>query len=201
MERKNNIIIPVTGIVTCVMYFASVAFFLTTGWEAALTVWELMTIVSGPLVLLVMTELCEYVCAPVMWQKMMTAFMSCVCALTGAAHIVNISVTRRLIREGVEVPLFFQIGQWPSLEMAIDYLAWGFFMGLSFLCLSLPVLNRSEGDRYIKIISLICGILCLMGFSGALIINENLWYLAPMGYGVGLLVLCILMIRRGKRWE
>ena len=29
-----------------------------------------------------------------------------------------------------DVPFYYQIGQWPSVEMAIDYLAWGFFMGI-----------------------------------------------------------------------
>ena len=201
MERKTHIKIPITGIVTCIMYFASVAIFLITQSDTALTVWELMTVFSAPVVLLVMINLCEYVSAPVVWQRMTIALMSCVCTLTGAAHIVNISVTRRLIREGIDVPSYFQIGQWPSVEMAVDYLAWGFFMGLAFLCISLPVLNRTEGDRIIKITSLICGILCLLGFIGTLIINENLWYLAPMGYGIGLVVLCILMIRRVKRLE
>lgn len=43
-------------------------------------------------------------------------------------------VMRPLINEGVDVPSYFQIGQWPSVEMAIDYLAWGFFLGMAFIC-------------------------------------------------------------------
>ena len=86
------------------------------------------------------------------------------------------------IEEGVKVPLYFQIGQWPSVEMAVDYLAWGFFMGLAFICLSLPIASADKTAKSMKVISLIDGILCLIGFVGALFINGNIWYLAPMGY-------------------
>ena len=37
---------------------------------------------------------------------------------------------------------------------------------------------------------------CLIGFVGALFINENIWYLAPMGYGFGLLILCIMRLHK-----
>lgn len=53
----------------------------------------------------------------------MLTFMACICTLTSAAHIVNITVARTLISEGADVPAYFQIGFWPSVEMAIDYLA------------------------------------------------------------------------------
>lgn len=100
--------------------------------------------------------------------------------------------------EGIDVPLYYQIGQWPSVEMAIDYLAWGFFMGLAFLCISIAKSNREE-TKGMQIIALIDGILCLVGFAGALCINENMWYVAPMGYGLGLLVLCAMRLRVKER--
>lgn len=53
----------------------------------------------------------------------MLVFMTSTCALTSVSHIVNITVTRVLISDGIEVPAYFQIGFWPSVEMAIDYLA------------------------------------------------------------------------------
>lgn len=58
-------------------------------------------------------------CTPI-YKKATLAFMSCTCSLTGVAHIVNITVTRALISDGIDVPKFFQIGYWPSVEMAID---------------------------------------------------------------------------------
>ena len=185
MSKRIHLI----GITAVILYFLSVGSFLIGHADIALTIWELMTVISGPIVLLVLLELSHSLSCSDLNRRAMQVFMGCTCALTGSAHIVNITVTRRLIREGVEVPLYFQIGQWPSVEMAVDYLAWGFFMGLAFICLSLPIASADKTAKSMKVISLIDGILCLIGFVGALFINGNIWYLAPMGYGFGLPIL------------
>jgi hypothetical protein len=161
------------GIITVIVYFISVAAFLIAKADAALTIWELMTVISGPVVLLVLLELSHFLSTPALYRSAMSAFMACTCTLTGVAHIVNISVTRRLIKEGLAVPLYFQIGQWPSVEMAADYLAWGFFMGLAFICLSLPITSAEKSTRNLKLISLINGILCLTGFIGAYLLMKT----------------------------
>lgn len=187
------------GIVTVIVYFLSVGAFLISKADIALTIWELMTVISGPVVLLVLIGISGRIKTSDTYRRAMCAFMTCVCVLTGAAHIVNITVTRRLMREGVEVPLYFQIGQWPSVEMAVDYLAWGFFMGLAFICMSLSVPSEDKADRRIRTVSLINGILCLAGFTGAILINENMWYIAPAGYGFGFLILCIMCLMPAKK--
>ena len=195
MGKKISII----GIMTVIVYFISVAGFLVTQTEIALTIWEMMTIISGPVVFMVLLEFSRYLDIPDIFRNAMSGFMSCVCALTGLSHIVNITVTRKLISEGVNVPTYYQIGQWPSAQMAIDYLAWGFFMGLAFLCIStIAKPNRNE-TKGMQIVALFDGILCFVGFAGALLINENMWYVAPMGYGPGLLLLCVMRLRaKGK---
>lgn len=187
-------IISVTGIITCVLYFLSVGSFLVTKSEAALTVWELMTVFSAPAVLFVLLELGDLLSITSIRKKAVSVFMACTCALTGAAHIVNITVTRRLINEGVNVPDYFRIGFWPSVEMAVDYLAWGFFTGLAFLCVGMYGGNVKH-KRIIRSTALLCGILCLIGFFGAVFINENIWYIAPFGYGIGTMVICIQMLK------
>ncbi len=192
MSKRIHLI----GIIAVIIYFLSVGSFLISQTDIALTIWELMTVISGPIVLLVLLELSHRFSSPDLNRRALQVFMGCTCALTGAAHIVNITVTRRLMREGVKVPLYFQIGQWPSVEMAVDYLAWGFFMGLAFICLSLPIASADKTAKSMKVISLIDGILCLIGFVGALFINGNIWYLAPMGYGFGLLILCIMRLHK-----
>ncbi len=192
MNKRIHLI----GMIDVILYFISVVSFLITKSDIALTIWELMTVISGPIVLFVMLELSHRLSCSDLNRRAMQVFMGCTCTLTVAAHIVNIAVTRRLMLEGVEVPLYFQIGQWPSVEMAVDYLAWGFFMGLAFICLSIPLAATDKTERRLKIISLVNGILCIAGFAGALFINENMWYLAPMGYGVGLMILCIIRVRR-----
>ena len=162
--------------ITCVLYFLSMGLFLVAKTEISLTIWEMMTVISGPIVLILLIALAEAVATPPNYQKAMIAFMSCACALTGAAHIINISVTRALIREGIDVPSYFQIGCWPSVEMAADYLAWGFFTGLAFLCVSLPLRSTDRAKQRIKLISLLCSALCITGFIGGIFFNGVLMF-------------------------
>ena len=187
--------IAIIGVFTCILYFISVGLFLITKEEAALTIWELMTFLSAPVELLVLSELSNLVNATAIYKNAMLVFMACACALTSVAHIVNITVTRRLISEGINVPEYFRIGFWPSVEMAIDYLAWGFFVGLAFLCIGFATNSKDKQKLMIKVTVLVCGMLCLSGFFGAIFINENLWYVAPMGYGLGSMIICIQMMR------
>ena len=187
--------IAIIGVSTCILYFISVGLFLLTKEEAALTTWELMTCLSAPIELLVLSELSNLVNATAIYKNAMLVFMACACALTSVAHIVNITVTRRLISEGINVPEYFRIGFWPSVEMAIDYLAWGFFVGLAFLCIGFATNSKDKQKLMIKVTVLVCGMLCLSGFFGAIFINENLWYVAPMGYGLGSMIICIQMMR------
>lgn len=187
--------IAIIGVFTCILYFISVGLFLITKEEAALTIWELMTCFSAPVELLVLSELSNLVNATAIYKNAMLVFMACACALTSVAHIVNIAVTRRLINEGINVPEYFRIGFWPSVEMAIDYLAWGFFVGLAFLCIGFATNSKDKQKLMIKVTVLVCGMLCLSGFFGAIFINENLWYVAPMGYGLGSMIICIQMMR------
>ena len=198
MSRIQTKTIYIITIADVILYFISVLLFLVTQTDIALTVWELVTIVSGPMLLFVMLQLGNDLNRSKTVMYAMLSFMTCVCILTSAAHIVNISVTRRLISEGVNVPSYFQIGQWPSVEMAVDYLAWGFFMGLAYLSLGLPPLKREEKKNGLRIALIICGFMCLIGFFGALFINENLWYIAPMAYGPGIIIICILAMFAGK---
>ena len=150
MSKRIHLI----GIIAVIIYFLSVGSFLISQTDIALTIWELMTVISGPIVLLVLLELSHRFSSPDLNRRALQVFMGCTCALTGAAHIVNITVTRRLIA------------------------------------------SADKTVKSMKVISLIDGILCLIGFVGALFINGNIWYLAPMGYGFGLLILCIMRLHK-----
>lgn len=181
--------VSLVGIFTGLLYFVSVAIFLLTQTETALTCWELLTVVSAPVVMLVLLKLQQAVGSSSFYKHMATACLTSTCVLTAVAHFVNIAVTRPLISQGVAVPTYFQIGYWPSVEMAVDYVAWGFFCGLAFLCVGLGI--KDSAYKRLRIACLVCGLLCLLGFFGALFLNENCWYLAIWGYGIGFMVLCI----------
>lgn len=191
MEKK----VPYIGFLTCILYFLAVILFLITQTGIALTIWEIFTIIGAPVILFVLIELANRMKVALTYRNAMLVFMSCTCSLTGLTHIVNITVTRKLIADGINVPNYFRIGYWPSIVMAVDYLAWGFFMGLAFLSVGFAINCSDKQNSKMKIIVLVCGILCLTGFLGVIFINENLWYLAPIGYGFGVILICIKMIK------
>lgn len=188
--------VAILGIADVCQYAAVVGLYLVFKTEPLLTLWEIVTMLSAPVMLLILLEILKKCgTGSTLCHSLTLVFMACVIALTSAAHIVNITVTRRLMAEGVDVPTYFQIGNWPSVEMAVDYLAWGFFMGLAFIATALSLRHAERGSKRLMSLLLLCGALCLAGFFGAVLFNENLWYLAPMGYGVGTLFVCVTIIR------
>lgn len=69
---------------------------------------------------------------------------------------------------------------------------------LSFLVIGYAISKDNKYKTNVKNISLISGFLCIVGFLGTVLINENLWYLAPLGYGVGTMMICIEMIKHNS---
>jgi len=65
--------------------------------------------------------------------------------------------------------------------------------------MGVPDTSKDKTKKRIRIVSIINGVLCLTGFAGAVFINENIWYLAPMGYGIGLIIICVLNIKAEDR--
>ena len=181
------------SIISILLYFSAVTLFLITKTEMALTLWEIMTIEGAIVYTILLTKICDVLKSNDAHKRLVSIFLACSCALTSVAHIVNITVTRNLISQGINVPDYFTIGCWPSVEMAVDYLAWGVFMGLAFLCLGISISKKS--NKFIRYSSIITGLLCIIGFVGALVINENMWYLAPMGYGIIPIIISIKMMK------
>lgn len=185
--------ISIASIIAIIIYFISVSLFLITKTDIALTIWELMTIIGAIVYLFLIIKLSEILTNSNFYKRLISVFMGCGLAFTSVAHIVNITVTRVLISDGVNVPDYFKIGCWPSIEMVIDYVGWGLFIGLAFLILGFSINNKKYHS--IKRTSIISGILCLIGFIGALFINENIWYIATIGYGIIPIYLCIKTMR------
>jgi hypothetical protein len=123
------------------------------------------------------------------YRVMAIVCVSVCMVLTNVAHFMNIAVIRPFIENEVSVPDYFQIGKYPSALMAIDYLGWGLFMGLAFICSS----RFTSLEVNLKKFILICGFLCLAGFIGFMF-NVNIWYIAPIGYGIGTFVICIKLL-------
>ena len=182
----------IAGIVGEILYFISMVLFLITQTEVALTFWETMTVVGAIIMLIALAVIADEYKIQQIHHKLMLISLSGTVFLTSIAHFTSIGVIRKLESQGTAVPDYFKIGASPSIEMTIDYIAWGFFMGFAFITLFLGI-----KDKAIKNFSLICGILCLCGFMGSFI-SDSLWYIAPMGYGIGFLVMCIFVLKSAK---
>ena len=181
--------ISIISVTTIIIYFVSVLSFLITKADIALTIWELMTVIGAIVYLFLIVKLSDIITNNNFYKRLISVFMGCGVAFTSVAHIVNITVTRRLISDGINIPDYFRIGCWPSVEMVVDYLGWGLFVGLAFLLLGVSINDKKYNS--IKMASITSGILCLIGFNFALFINENMWYIATVGYGIIPIYLCV----------
>lgn len=178
------------GIAGVTLYFLSVLLFLITKLEWALTLWEIMTVAGAIIILTVLTEIAEKNKIKGIYRTLLSIALSGTVTVTSAAHFISIGVVRPLAAQGEPIPDYFKIGYFPSMEMTLDYIAWGFFMGFSFFILFLGV-----REKPLKIISAACSALCFTGFIGSFFL-EVLWYPAPFGYGFGFLILCIFLLRQ-----
>ncbi|WOO37421.1 hypothetical protein R2R35_02695 [Anaerocolumna sp. AGMB13020] len=196
MNRKN---VAILGIIICSIYFIVTFGLIITSSPILLTAMELITMVSGLLMIMLVLVIPFTKTEKMVNYKIIATVFSAACMiLTNGTHMVNLTVTEQLLKMGIDVPYYLQIGKWPSVEMAIDYLAWGLFMGLAFLFSFLGI-EKEKIHKQIKITLCVNGFLCLVGFFGAILINQNIWYIAPMGYGLGTMLLCFELLILNKR--
>lgn len=201
MKNKTKLAIAYMGILVSVLYMIVVVAFIATSSPIFLTGMEIVTILSAPVFLLVIESMLIDGSKDKMFLRQSALiFMSCCMILTVGAHFVNLMVTRPLINKGIDVPKFLQIGQWPSAEMAIDYLAWGFFIGLAFVCTSLAISNEHNMKK-LKVTALVCGCLCLIGLMGPVLGIESLWFIAVIGYALGTPIMCVELIFLHKKLD
>lgn len=199
MNKKN--IIPFITLGMCIFYFisviASVAGLIITGksFLPAVIALELATALSTPVFLLMFEAIPMGASKDKKKAKELSIiFMACCMVLTMAVHFVQLLLTNPLIESGVQVPTYFQVGYWPSVSMSVEYLAWGFFMGAAFLSSSFAVGKDCKRLKLLKYTLLICGILCFAGLLLVILIHENCWYIASLGYGIGTVIVCIELI-------
>lgn len=183
--KQNLKKFAIAGFACELVYFFSVTLFLITKNDLALTLWEIMTVIGAIVMLIVLTSISEVYNIKSLYRKFMLISLSGTVFITSIAHFTNIGVIRKLASQGESIPDYFKIGFFPSLEMTLDYIAWGLFMGFAFLSLFLGINNKT-----LKIFSVSCSILCFTGFIGSFFF-EYLWYPAPLGYGIGFLIMCI----------
>ena len=193
MNRKN---IAIMGILLCCIYFLVVIIFVTTGSINWLIVFDIVTMFSGIyyVSLVIVLPFSKNRTNKILAIIFAVALM----VITNIAHTINLTSIQS-IKNGIHIPDYLQIGKPLSFVTSIEYLGWGIFLGLAFLFSSLGIVNKQE-LKHLKITLFVCSCLCLIGFFGWLLINENLWYIASMGYGIGAVIICIeLLLYREKQ--
>ena len=121
------------------------------------------------------------------------AFMVVLAVLTSSVHFASLTVGRQ-IESGAMPQLYRQLSfeQWPSVALALDFLAWDFFLGLSLLSAAAVF----KGDRLhtnIRITMIVAGSLCIAGTLGPLLGQLRIALLATVGYAFVLPVICVLL--------
>jgi hypothetical protein len=190
MNRKN---IAIIGILLCCIYFFVVIVFVATSSTNWLMVFDIVTMFSGIYYVFLIVAL--------PFSKDGTKipaiiFVAALMIITNIAHTINLTSIQN-IKNGINIPDYLQIGKPLSFVTSIEYLGWGIFLGLAFLFSSLGIADKQE-LKPLKITLFICSCLCIIGFFGWLIINENLWYIASVGYGIGAVIICIQLLLIGK---
>jgi len=128
------------------------------------------------------------------------AFMIIFAMLTCSLHFVALTVVRRIGAQlGPELSRQLSFpggGEWPSLAMAVELLAWDFFFGLSMLFASRVFSSRQPPSRlqkYVRAGMTLSGTLCVLATLGPLTGEMWIAWLGIAGYALILPVSCIFL--------
>jgi hypothetical protein len=194
MSRKN---IAIIGILLCCIYFFTVTIFVATSSTNWLIVFDIVTMFSGIYFVLMVIVLPFSKDEKYQINKIAAIiFVTALMIITNIAHTINL-VSIQNIKNEINIPDYLQIGKTMSYVTSIEYLGWGIFLGLAFLFSSLGIADKKE-LKPLKVTLFICSCLCIIGFFSWLIINENLWYIASVGYGIGAVIICIELLLMEK---
>jgi hypothetical protein len=119
------------------------------------------------------------------------AFTIIFATLTSGVHFVWLTVLRQTPSEAV--PPTLRPDPWPSTLTALDMLAWGPALGLSFLAAA-PVFTGGKLQRAICIALTVGGTLSVAGTLGPALGDLRFWLLATADYALVLPVICSLLV-------
>lgn len=190
----------IIGLIVCLLYFISVVALLAVGNQASIIFMETVTMLSGIYMVALIAALPYPKSAETSFTRTLAiSFAASGMVITNVVHFVYMTVISPMADSGIIIPDYLTLGVYPSVIMAADYLAWGLFIGLAYIFSSFT----AKEDKHLRYLLLINGCLCIAGLLGVVLINENLWYIAPVGYGLGTAVCCIRLLvgSKEKIWE
>ena len=158
--------------------------------DPVLAVMEALTLLSAPLLVLLMTAIHRSAAsADKAAATVALAFVVLAAGLTSAVHFVGLTALRQS-GSGQLV--------WPSAQYAVELLAWDVFLGLSLLFAAVTFHGRKP-LRTIRLSGIATGTLCLVGTLGPVTGEMRLQFIAVVGYGIGLPLTCFLLARFFRR--
>ena len=186
MKKSYHILM----IILCLLYAVVVGLYIATKSEVCLAIWEIYTILSAIYFLIYFRLLSKSLNFNEKEIKIVTIMFIGLVVSTSIAHISSVCITRPLLRNGYDVPNYYLIGTYPSIEMFVDYIGWGLFIGLGFIFVSKFI----KDNKILKNIFIVLGIMILIGFLGGFTPIQELWYIASFGYGVGPIIVSIVLL-------
>ncbi len=154
--------------------------------DPILAVMEALTLLSAPLVVILMASIC--VTAPherKVFGVIALSFGIIMAGLTSAVHFVALTAGRQIGYFALE---------WPSIPYAVELLAWDLFLGLSLLFAAFAF-PRGGIQTVVRWSLSIAGGLALVGTIGPLLGDMTLQRIGILGYGVALPIACIVLAR------
>jgi len=163
--------------------------------EPYLAIAEAMTIVSAPLLILLMVAIHE--CAPQSTKVFSLAALGWILLLAGSTvivHFINLTLWRQISDQQKIDYVRFLGWEWPSMLYAIELVAWHLFFGLSIFFAAFAFKGKGR-ERSVRITLITTGLLCIFGLIGP-VVGDLTWRLVGVfGYGIGFPIVCVLIAR------
>lgn len=163
--------------------------------EPYLAIAEVMTLVSAPLLILLIVAIHE--CAPQSANVFSLTALGWMLLLAGSTvivHFINLTLWRQIsIQQKIDYVRFLG-WEWPSMMYAIELVAWHLFFGLSMLFAAFAFKGKGW-EKAGRIALIATGLLCIFGLIGPLV-GDLIWRLVGVfGYGVGFPIVCVMIAR------
>jgi hypothetical protein len=120
------------------------------------------------------------------------AFTICFSTTTCSVRFASLTLGRQV--DPTVLPLLsheLSTGDWPTLAMSLDLLAWDFFLGLALVFASLVF--RGNASRRVRASMTAAGTLCLAGTLGPASGHLHIQYFGIAGYAFVLPLACALL--------
>ena len=197
------VFIAVTYVLTGVVWMVSGGLSAPAPLEPAqpfLSILEFLIILTAPPLVILVAGL--HRCAAEE-QKTRTlaplGFMIAFATLTTAVHFAQLAVMRQAPAERLGDLKVLQLYPWPSVSLALDFLAWDAFLGLALLLAATSFQGGDKTAATVRKSMLLTGGLCLTGFLGPILGVLQLQFIAITGYAFSLPVTCVLIAKHFHR--